>query len=106
MVADSTENQADQNWCQGHLAFAVCDLSDGRGEVIKKVVSGNHCTHRAIEACYTWLRLMIRISEQLGFMKVRARKVCTKDEIGRRERHIKSYSRTNFQQSGLESRIS
>jgi hypothetical protein len=49
---------------------------------------------------------MIRIAEQLGFMKVRALKVCTKDEIGSRVRHIKSYSRANFQQSGFESGIS
>jgi len=49
---------------------------------------------------------MIRIAEQLGFMKVRALEVCTKDEIGRRARHIKSYSRANFQQSGFESGIS
>jgi len=43
---------------------------------------------------------MIRIAEQLGFMKVRALEVCTKAEIGRRARHIKSCSRANFQQSG------
>jgi hypothetical protein len=49
---------------------------------------------------------MIRITEQLGFIKVRALEVFTKAEIGRRARHIKSYSRVNFQQSGFESRIS
>jgi hypothetical protein len=45
---------------------------------------------------------MIRIAEQLGFMKVRALEVCTKAEIGRRARHIKSCSRANLQQSGFE----
>jgi len=49
---------------------------------------------------------MIKIAEQLGFMKVRALEVCTKAEIGRRARHIKSCSRANFQQSGFESGIS
>jgi hypothetical protein len=48
---------------------------------------------------------MIKIAEQLGFMKVRALEVCTKAEIGRRARHIKSCSRANFQQSGFESGI-
>ena len=48
---------------------------------------------------------MINIAEQLGFMKVRALEVCTKAEIGRRARHIKSCSRANFQQSAFESGI-
>jgi len=39
-------------------------------------------------------------------MKVRALEVCTKAEIGRRARHIKSCSRADFQQSGFESGIS
>ena len=33
--------QAHQDWCQGHQAFTVCDISDGRGDGVKKVVSGN-----------------------------------------------------------------
>jgi hypothetical protein len=49
---------------------------------------------------------MIRISEKLGFMKVRALEVCTKAEIGRRARHMKSCSCADFQQSGFESGIS
>jgi len=49
---------------------------------------------------------MIGIAEQLGFMNVRALEVCTKAEIGRRGRHIKSYSRANVQQSSFESGIS
>jgi len=49
---------------------------------------------------------MIRIADKLGFMKVRALEVCTKAEIGRRVRHIKSCSRANFQKSGFESGIS
>jgi len=49
---------------------------------------------------------MIRIAEQLGFMKVRALEVCTKAEIGRRARHIKPCSRAKFQQSGFESGLS
>jgi hypothetical protein len=49
---------------------------------------------------------MIKSAEQLGFMKVRALKVCTKAEISRRVRYIKSCSRANFQQSGFENEIS
>jgi hypothetical protein len=48
---------------------------------------------------------MIRIAEQLGFMKMRALKACTKAENDRKTRHIKSCSRANFQQSGFESGI-
>jgi hypothetical protein len=39
-------------------------------------------------------------------MKARALEVCTKAEIGRRARHIKSCYRADFQQSGFESGIS
>jgi hypothetical protein len=49
---------------------------------------------------------MTKTAEKLGFMKVRALEVCTKAEISRRARHIKSCSRANFQQSGFESGIS
>jgi hypothetical protein len=49
---------------------------------------------------------MIRVAEQLGFLKVRALEVCTKAETGRRVRLIESRSGANFQQSGFESEIS
>ena len=106
MVADDTAGEAHQNRSQGGQPFPLRDISDGRGDGIKKVVSGNPRTYRAIEACSTWVWLMIRIAEQLGFMKERSLTVCTRAEIGRRARYTKSCSGANFQQSGFEREIS
>ncbi len=46
---------------------------------------------------------MISIAEKLGFVKVPALDVCAKAEIDRKARHIKPFSRANYQQSGFES---
>ena len=45
---------------------------------------------------------MIRIAEQLGFMKERVLTVCTKAEIGRKVRRIESCSRTIFSKVALK----
>ena len=51
------------------------------------------------------VRLITKIAEKLGFMKVRALEVCTKAEISRKTRHIKPRSCASFQQGGFESVI-
>ena len=41
MVADNATGEAHQDWCQGGQAFSVRGVADGRGDGVKKVVSGN-----------------------------------------------------------------
>ena len=41
MVTDDATGQADQDWRQGGQPFPLRDISDGRGDGVKKVVSGN-----------------------------------------------------------------